>query len=113
MVRLGRQTAGRSPPMQYALRKANPDPTSRSRLGVWIVGLPSAWIVSARWSSANRNRTFGRLGAGSSPAARGARPDQTTQTTRPTRPGARARRAGGIMGVASGESVGQEAMVRL
>ena len=42
-----------------------PSWTRRSRLGVRMCGLPSAAIVSARWSSEKRKRIFGREGGGS------------------------------------------------
>ena len=74
MFRLGKQTAPLFAPRLWASVKANPRWASRSRLGVWMNGLPSAAIVSARWSSVSRNSTFGFDDSSPPSAAKAGRP---------------------------------------
>ena len=69
--RLATQTAPLQEPMLYAWRNVSPRRTSRSRFGVSISWMPvtsaagsgsvKARMVSKHWSSANKNRIFGRF----------------------------------------------------
>ncbi len=59
MARLGMQTAPLVPPGMWAWVKAVPRSTSASMCGVWTSGLPSARMVSKRWSSVKKKTMLG------------------------------------------------------
>ena len=61
MARLGMHTAPDVPPGIWARVKAVPAATRRSIVGVMTHGLPSARMVSKRWSSVKKNRMLGGL----------------------------------------------------